>query len=153
MRIIFIAFTFFICLLALTLSAFGQTVADGKPDIIPSNSSGEYHSALTDSLAVELQHSNERLFVIVIPGTGETSSLNLARLMSVKSYLSAKRYGSQQPVFAEGERAKGEGRIEYYVGSQLRLVMFAPQNKIPNFTCCNDYIPPKRKPRRKKGNR
>jgi hypothetical protein len=32
---------------------------------------------------------------------------------------------SQETVFAEGERLKGEGRIEFYLGSYLRLVILA----------------------------
>ncbi len=132
-------------------SAFGQTVAD-EPYKIPSNSSGEENSALTDGIAIEARQSGERLFVIVRLGKGETSRrLNQVRLMNTKSYMLRKSFDAQTAVFAEGERVEGEGRIEYYLGSRLKLITLAPRNKMPNLTCCEDYFPPvKRKLKRKK---
>jgi hypothetical protein len=149
-----VKFTFIILALFLSsfvTSAFGQTVAD-EPYKLPSNSSGEENSALTDGIAIEARQNGERLFVIVRLGKGETSrQLNQARLFNVKSFMLRKGFTQETAVFAEGERVEGEGRIEYYLGSKLKLITLAPRNKIPNLTCCEDYMPPvKRKPKRKK---
>ena len=132
-------------------SAFAQRTS-AEPYIVPSDSSGEINSREVDSMAVEARESGERLFVIGRLGTGETSRrLNLARLYNTRQYLSGKSFDQQAIVFAEGGRVKGEGRIEFYLGSRLRLVTLAKRNKMPNLTCCEDYIPPaKSKPERKR---
>ncbi len=126
----------------LTASTFGQTVTE-EPYKIPSDSSGELNSALTDAIAVEAQNSGERLFVIVHLGKGETSSrVNRVRLLNVKIFMNQKGFDKKNAVFAEGERVEGEGRIEYYLGSRLMLITLAPQNKMPNLTCCEADILP-----------
>ncbi len=150
-----VKFTFIILALFLSsfaASVFGQTVVADEPYTIPSNSSGEENSALTDGIAIEAQQSGERLFVITRLGKGETSSrLNQVRLINTKSYMLRKNFNRKTAVFAEGERVEGEGRIEYYLGSKLKLITLAPRNKMPNLTCCEDYFPPeKKKPKRKK---
>jgi hypothetical protein len=150
----FVKTTFIILALFLSSfvpSAFGQVVAD-EPYKIPSNSSGEENSALTDGIAIEARESGERLFVIVRLGKGESSRLlNQSRLMNTKSYMLRKGFTSKSAVFAEGVRVKGEGRIEYYLGSKLKLITLAPRNKMPKLNCCDDYMPPvKKKLKRKK---
>jgi hypothetical protein len=150
---IFVAFVF--CSLAACELAFAQRASD-EPYIVPSDSSGEINSREIDSMAVEAKHNGERLFVIARLGAGETSRrLNLARLYNTREYLSVKSFDPQTTIFAEGERVAGEGRIEFYLGSRLRLVTLARRNKMPNLTCCEDYFPAaKSKPKRKKrGNR
>lgn len=136
----------------LPMSAFGQSTAE-EPYVIPSNESGEIHSMMSDMMRAEAIRSGERLFVILRLGTGETAP-RLAgwRLRAVKQYLlQGGVFDSQPAVFAEGERVEGEGRFEYYLGSQLQFITLAPKNKLPNFTCCEDYFPPaKRKTRRRK---
>lgn len=138
-------FTFIILVLFLSLfaaSGFGQTVAD-EPYNIPSNSSGEENSALTDVIAIEARQSGERLFVVVRLGKGETSRvLNGVRLRNTKAFMLGKGFNSQTSVFAEGARVEDEGRVEYYLGSKLKLITFAPRNRMPNLTCCEDYMPP-----------
>jgi hypothetical protein len=149
-----VKFTFIILALFLSsfvASTFGQIVAD-EPYKLPSNSSGEENSALTDGIAIEAKQSGERLFVIVRLGKGETSRvLNQVRLFNVKSFMLGKGFTQETAVFAEGERVEGEGRIEYYLGSKLKLITLAPRNKNPNLTCCEDYMPlVKKKPKREK---
>ncbi len=134
-----------ILLCVLVSSGFAQENND-ETFKIPSDSSGEENSALTDHLAIESRKSGERLFVIVRLGEGETShKLNHSRLFNVKRYVFSRGFTNETSVFAEGERVKGEGRIEYYLGSKLKLITFAPRNKMPNLTCCEDYFPPVKK--------
>ena len=149
MKFTLIILTLFLSLF--TVSVFGQNIVD-EPYKIPSNSSGEENSALTDAIAIEIKQSGERLFIIVRLGKGETSrQINQVRLFNTKSFMLSKGIDEKTSVFAEGERTEGEGRIEYYLGSKLKLITLAAKNKMPNLTCCEDYIPPtKRNIKRKK---
>src|SRR6185295_13881517 len=105
-----------------------QSPAD-LPEVVPSDSSGEITSREIDRMSVEVRTSRERLFVIVRLGTGESSlRLNRARLYKTRQYLSIKSFDPKTTVFAEGERVEGEGRIEFYLGSRLRLVTLAKLN-------------------------
>ena len=152
MKSTFIILIFFASVLLTAGSAFAQTVADA-PYIVESNSSGEISSKEIDSMAQEARQSSDRLFVIVRLGAGETNRrLNFVRLFNTRQYISEKSFDPMKTIFAEGEPIKGEGRIEFYLGSRLRLVLLAPRNKMPNLTCCEDYMPPvKKKPKRQKG--
>jgi len=100
-----------------------------------------------------LKITEERLFVIARPGKAEKSNrISVARLSYTRTLLLVmRRFPFQTAIFAEGDRVDGEGRIEFYLGSRLRLVTLAKRNKILNLTCCEDYFPTvKTKPRRKK---
>jgi hypothetical protein len=129
----------------MSLATYSQR--ETQPDTIPSNDSGELVSAITDHLANDARASGARLFVIFHRGTNDSNRyITLNRMMMLKAYFSAtqKRFGELEPVFAIGDDVKGEGRIDYYLGSSLRLVVFAKRNAIPNFTCCPEYVPPKK---------
>jgi hypothetical protein len=144
---------FFCISLTQASGAFGQELAD---EPIPSDSSGEIHSSLSDMMRTKARESGERLFVIVRLGDGETSRrVATARIKAAKGYfLRDDNFKAQTAIFAEGERVKGEGRFEYYLGSKLQFVALAPKNKTINFTCCEDYFPPvKKKTKRKRSKR
>ena len=148
MKFALILFVLFLGLFS--VSVFGQISSD-EPYQIPSNSSGEENSALTDAVAIEAKQSGERLFIIVRLGKGEVSRrINQVRLLNTKSFMLRKGIDKQTAVFAEGERTEGEGRIEYYLGGKLKLITLAQRNKMPNLTCCDDYIPPTKKNRKRK---
>jgi len=143
----------FCAILAQGNATLGQELLD---EPIPSNSSGEIHSSLSDMMRTIVRQSGERLFVIVRLGDSETSRrVVTARIKAAKNYfLRDDNFKAQTAVFAEGERVEGEGRFEYYLGSKLQFVALAPKNKIINFTCCEDYFPPvKKKTKRKKSKR
>ena len=145
MKLTFISIALIFCSLAACEAAFAQPDA-GDPYIVPSDSSGELASREIDSIAVESRQSGERLFVIARLGAGEKSRrLNLGRLYNTRDYLSGKSFDQSTIVFAEGERVNGEGRLEFYLGSRLRLVVLAKRNRMPNLTCCDDYFPAARR--------
>lgn len=150
MKITFIILALALCATAAFESASAQEAAAG-PYVVESGSSGEVSSREIDGMASEARESGERLFVVVRPGAGETSRrLSRARLHNTRRHLSSKGFGPRATVFAEGERVRGEGRIEFYLGSRLRLVVLARRNEMPNLTCCEDYIPPSKvKPERR----
>ncbi len=147
---LFLAFSF------LTLTNGAVLIAQnssGKPFIAQSGASGEETDRELEMIAVDALNTGERLFVISRPRKAEKSNrISLARLAYTRTYLlKMRRFPFQEPVFAEGDWVEGEGRIEFYLGSHLRLVTLAKRNKIPNLGCCPDYSPPvKTKPGRKK---
>ena len=150
LTLMFVAFLF--CSASTCESVSAQSVSD-EPHIVPSDSSGEINSREIDGMSGDARQSGERLFVIARLGTGERARrLNLARLANTREYLSVKSFNPRTTIFAEGERVQGEGRIEFYLGSRLRLITLAKRNKMPNLTCCEDYFPPaKNKAKRKSG--
>ena len=131
--------------------AFGQ-VANSEPYLLPSSDSGEVASSLLDKMIIEAKQSGERIFVIARLGSDEQHiRLNFLRYSAAREYFSIRVPNLDTIVYAEGERVKGEGRIEFYLGSKLQFVTLAPRNGMPKLDCCPDYMPPtKRKPNRKK---
>lgn len=152
MKFAFVLLIFIFILLANSITLIAQSSSD-KPFIAQSDASGEETVRDLEIIAVDAKNTGERLFVIARLGKAEKSNqINLARLAYARAFLLVMRkFPFQAPVFAEGERVDGEGRIEFYLGSDLRLVTLAKPNKIPNLTCCPDYFPPvKTKPLRRK---
>jgi hypothetical protein len=141
----------FFVLLTCNTDLPSQIISD-QPFIAQSNASGEETIREIGMIAGDVKNKGERLFVIFRLSTTEAERLNNVRLMTTKWKLST--MGLQEPkvVFAEGERIKGEGRIEFYLGSNLRLVVLARRNQMPNLTCCEDYTPPVRRKIRKRKN-
>ena len=143
---------FFYCFTSNNLPSFAQN-GSNTPFIAQSDASGEETVVNIENIAHDAINNGERLFVIARLGKMEKSNrISLARLAYAKVFLlQMRQFPFQAAIFAEGERVDGEGRIEFYLGSQLRLVTLAKRNKIPNLTCCPDYLPPvKRKLRRKR---
>lgn len=143
----------YFCLFALiAVSALSAPSQDSQisTDLIKSSDSGEVAASLLDQLAVETFKSRERVFVISRKGTLDTNKkIALGRLMSARHNRSVKSFDPITTVLAEGTQIAGEGRLEFYVGSDLRLVIFAPRNEVPNLTCCPDYFPPPKRKRKK----
>jgi hypothetical protein len=125
-------------------TASAQNVAGETKVVEADNNSCELNSAYLDYLSQEARANGERVFVVARPGRGETSRpLSLARLNQARAFLILQRnLDPSRVVFAEGERAKDEGRLEFYLGSKLFLVSLAKQNKAVCLTCCEDYIKP-----------
>ena len=145
----------FLCFLLVTESSFAQS-SISTPQIVSSGDSGELNSLYLDNLVSKLRRSNaERIFVIARLGRGEVArSLNLNRLERARLYLlESGRTQREKVIFAEGERVDGEGRIEFYLGSSLYLVSLAERGRNINFTCCDDYIPPRRNRRHRQRSR
>ena len=100
-----------LCLLYCSTHSVAQT-SSGDTIIVQSRGSGELNSLHLDNLVAALRNSPaERLFVVARLGDGETARrLNFIRLEGAGLYLvSSGRIPKERVVFAEGERAKGEG--------------------------------------------
>ena len=131
-------------------SALAQATSNETHVVRADSGSCEVNSAYLDSLAQDFRSGGERIFVVSRLGDGEASrALNRSRLEYARVYLVLNReLNSGRVVFAEGERVKGEGRLELYLGSKLYLVSLAKRNKMACFFCCDDR-PGERKSRRK----
>lgn len=135
-KLTFILFIFASTLLAASESIFGQRSAD-EPEIIASRNSGngEVTNVYIGMIIGESKSSKERLFVIARLGKGEKlRRINRGRLVKAQNHLQRITL-DLPPIYAEGERVKGEGRVEFYLGSRLKLVVLAERNKMPLFTC------------------
>lgn len=134
-------------------TALGQ-VSKELPYVLPANDSGEVASLHLDVLAVEANKSGERLYVIAHKGSRDSNSkINLGRLAIARANRSVMNFDPTTTIFAQGNDVRGEGRLEFYLGSSLRLVLLAQRNKVPKLTCCDDYFPPSKNLRRKKKTR
>jgi len=141
---------FLLALCAVTGAAQQSSI---EPYIVKGDgNAGELNSAYLDKLTVDQQSTNERIFVIARLGQSETArSLNINRLQAARSYLVETRgINREQVIFAEGERAAGEGRIEFYLGSELMLVSLAARGRNVSLNCCEDYTPPRKIKSRKR---
>ncbi len=104
------------------------------------NAPCEENSAWLDLLMQRLAEGNkpERVFVIARLGKGENASfLNRRRLHNARTYL-MNRLKPESIVVAEGERVAGEGRVEFYVGSELTLVSLVQRGED---LCVNCFEP------------
>lgn len=158
----FIILAFALCLFATSNVAFGQ-ICPELPCVIGSSRSGEEASAGIDNFLVEAARSGERLFVIARLGTGEVYAYrNSYRLCEARDYLTPRLPALRElvpsdeyreappPIFAEGERVKGEGRLEFYLGSKLQLTRFIKRNRSANLNCCEDFTPKRARQWRKR---
>lgn len=130
-------FLLFICCLFAFQTYISAQNKLGNPFIAPSSDSGENSSLIIDLIIADARKNNERIFVIVRAGEKETNRrINAVRLNNTRQHLSLKNIELKNVVFAEAENTKGEGRIEFYLGSELKLVLLSKRYKMPNLTCC-----------------
>lgn len=105
-------------LLAAVHPIFAQRIVDSSAGPCEAN------SAWLDLLMQRAAESEtpKRIFVIARLGRGEMArNLNQRRLHNARTYLQNRLDGTMI-VIAEGERVNGEGRVEFYLGSELFLV-------------------------------
>jgi hypothetical protein len=80
------------------------------------------------NLSALLATTKERAFVVARLGTGENSRrLNRRRLNNVKTRLGRNK-GTEKVILAEGERVKGRGRVEFYLGSEIHFISMMARN-------------------------
>ena len=124
-----------LCLFIFSQSVFSQKTSE-NPFTAPSDDSGENASLLIDLILGDSKQHSERIFIIFRAGINERQTINNRRLISTKQHFVNKEIDLKNFVFAQGETVKGEGRIEFYLGSELRLILLAKRNRMPNLTCC-----------------
>ncbi len=101
----------------------------------------ETNSALFDAISNEANQNKERVFVIFRAGNDETEIVNSNRLIYVKWFLkNYKGWDVINKVFARGEKADGNGKIEFYIGGKISFIVISPKNKTPCLDCCEDVL-------------
>ncbi len=91
-----------------------------------------------DPISNEVNKSKERIFIIFRAGKSETETINARRLNYLKNFLQrSKGWRVFDTVYARGEKTIGEGKIEFYIGGRLALVVMSPKNKTPCLDCCD----------------
>jgi hypothetical protein len=116
-----------------------------EPYVVAGNASAcEVNAASFDNLVNILRSTSERLFVVARLGAGENSrDLNRRRLYNVRTYFKQNwpDFDAKRFVFAEGDRVEGEGRIEFYIGSDLFQISLVKRGRDICVDCC-DYPDP-----------
>ena len=99
----------------------------------------EVNNRYIDELVGEAKKTKERIFVIAIPSQKEKYKINGERLGYALTVLTQiKRVDFKQVTAATGiETTEKNGRVEFYLGSQLFLVSFAEKNKQICLLCCD----------------
>ncbi len=99
--------------------------------------------------ALEQTKEDGVLIVVVRLGDSEASrELIRRRLYNLRQYFKERgsRLVTERIIFAEGERVKGYGRIEYYLGGKLYERLLFPKNGYICHSCCgldHNYYPEK----------
>jgi hypothetical protein len=98
--------------------------------VVNSGDCGEYTKALLDE-AVVTEGKDKSFIFITRLGTGERSrKLVRARLYAPSSYLVESRgIPKSRVITAEGERVRGLGHVELYVGGKLWIIFKMERNK------------------------
>jgi hypothetical protein len=113
------------------------TLPPSEVEIVPATARGCQRNTINAAnLQALVSTTNEKAFVIAHLGTGETNPrLNRRRLNDVKTELALG--DSAKIVFAEGNRIRGPGRIEFYLGSELMSVSMLARNGDFCAACCD----------------
>ena len=150
-------------LLLVLITVFSATLSfsqekNQEPIISEANGAAcELNSLYFDVISNEVVKSKERIFIIFRSGKGETEIVNARRLVYVKRFLqNRKGWRVFKTIYARGEKSDGEGKIEFYIGGNLFLVVMSPKNKTPCLDCCDiesfnpqNLVKKKRKAKRK----
>ncbi len=137
-------------LIFIVLAACVPVLAQDKPTeptVVQGDANAcEINAAMFDYLANILRdNAAERLFVVARLGTGEASrDFNRRRLHNVRTYYKQAQVWNifdDRFVYAEGDQVKGEGRIEFYLGSKLMLTSLVKRGRDICVTCCDFPYP------------
>ena len=91
-----------------------------------------------DETLNEANSTKQKIFAIFRAGKNETEIINAKRLIYVKKFLQMRRdWNKSGIIYARGEKTGDEGKIEFYIGSKLYLVVTSPKNKTPCMDCCD----------------
>lgn len=119
----------------LDINSSAQSVANKFPEAISvTKSKGELcesNNSLMDAIAMMLSMDEKALlYVIAHGGTNESQSVIKQRLDHTKVVLlGVKRFDKERIIFATGDKVKGQSKLDFYVGSQLFLVINMKKNR------------------------
>ncbi len=139
-------------LVSLPVILFTTLLAQTQTDVVELKSEGceidELNFSIVENAAREIRSGNGFLIAIARLGDGDkASNLNQKRLSATKEYIVGRTgFPANKLILAEGEKASGNGRVEFYVGGVLTHVILPKPNLTLCTECCN---PPDFTPRRK----
>ncbi len=131
----------FLILAAILLSNLCEAQEKTEPTHIVQATAGacELNSLHFDKISNIVNQEKERVFAIFRAGRGETETVNAKRLAYVKTFLKERKSWTRYDVvYARGEKTDEEGKIEFYIGGRLYLIIMSPKNKTPCLDCCED---------------
>ena len=113
------------------------TLPPAEVEIVPATARGCQRNTINAAnFQALVSTTKEKGFVIAHLGTGETDPrLNRRRLNDVKIELGLG--STPKIIFADGDRVRGLGRIEFYLGSELMSVPLLARNGHFCATCCD----------------
>jgi hypothetical protein len=127
-------------MLASAAPGLGQSRSVGSPQVLEAGNC-EVDEANLDSIRLDARSGvgqDGLLIVIARPGVGDVRAhLNSRRLSAVKELFSKRGFPAEKIVLAEGERVRGNGRVEFYVGGKLTHVIATTRNRGLCIECCN----------------
>ena len=120
------------CGAVMSNNAYAQGGFELAPRVVMVNSGdcGEYAKALLDDVIIN--EGRDKSFIIIArPGTGERSRKLIQQRLAGLSYYLIESRGIPKGgvILAEGERVRGLGHVEVYVGGNLRLLFKMERNK------------------------
>jgi hypothetical protein len=121
--------------------------ADPSTEAVPRNCEGNVFVLNAAHVAANATGADTLIIAIARLGDGERRrELNRRRLHNVRVFLTElQKHKAGTVIIAEGERARGYGRVELYVGGRLFEVMAIKTNDdlLVSATCEPDNIRPK----------
>ena len=120
------------------LQVDAQKFIQNDPIVVEYNANAcEANSVEVREIATKALNTNERVFILFRAGDGEGKVINNKRFTFVRKFMQ-EEWGLKNEFFlyAIGEKIKGQGRIEIYLGSKLHLVILAKRGKVPCMDCC-----------------
>jgi len=147
----------FLLLVLLPVILFSLVSAQTQTDVVELKSNGceidEANFSVVWNDAKEIPNGNGFLIAIARLGDGDKArNLNQKRLSATKEYI-VDRIGFpvSQLILAEGEKLKGNGRVEFYIDGKLTHVILPKPNLTLCTECCNPPdFPPHRKSKKKR---
>jgi hypothetical protein len=89
------------------------------------------------NLGALAQTTKDKVYVVAHPGTGESAAVNRRRLHDIKTGF-APNFDPKKIILSEGERVKGPGRVDFFLGSEHNYVAIMPRNGGFWSTCAED---------------
>lgn len=123
-----------------SIPAHGQGHSEGSVDVMkPTNCETDEASFNVVRLAAEEGlGAGELLIVVARLGEGEKlRGLNRKRLGSVREWMTINNFLRGRMLFTEGERVRGSGRVEFYIGGKLTQVILTRKNAWLCTRCCD----------------
>lgn len=126
-----------ICIVSIVVGMQGQSLDPKFRVASDEDGACELNNRHVDSLVKSLQEGNERVFIISRRNVKERALVDSARISSAVSVLKvSKQVNTNRIVTGVGIPTSSNGRLEFYLGSELFLVSYAKRNKQICLTCC-----------------